>query len=50
MEKKLSLEPDSNQWPMDAYKDICYSPPFYQLSYQGIFIWLGCMHEIESKY
>ena len=32
--KKLSLEPDSNQRP----KDLCtayYSPPLYQLSYQG---------------
>ena len=35
MFKKLSLEPDSNQRP----KDIChclYSPPLYQLSYQGM--------------
>ena len=33
-QKKLSLEPDSNQRP----KDLCttyYSPPLYQLSYQG---------------
>ena len=32
--KKESLEPDSNQRP----KDLCiayYSPPLYQLSYQG---------------
>ena len=35
-EKKLSLEPDSNQWPMDACMISYYSPPLYQLSYRGI--------------
>ena len=32
--KKLSLEPDSNQRPKDLCKAY-YSPPLYQLSYQG---------------
>ena len=36
MGKKLSLEPDSNQWSMDAYIKAYYSPPLYQLSYRGI--------------
>ena len=36
MGKKLSLEPDSNQWPMDVYIIAYYSPPLYQLSYRGI--------------
>ena len=37
-EKKLSLEPDSNQWPMDACMISYYSPPLYQLSYRGIVV------------
>merc|ERR1712033_110664 len=32
--KKMGLEPDSNQRPKDLCKAY-YSPPLYQLSYQG---------------
>ena len=39
IEKKNSLEPDLNQWPMDVcYKFANYSPPLYQLSYRGGFM------------
>ena len=31
---KKSLEPDSNQWPMDVFILFFYSPPLYQLSYR----------------
>ena len=37
LNKKYSLEPDSNQRPKDVW--FChYSPPLYQLSYQGMML------------
>ena len=41
--RKISHEPESNQWPMDNFKrrNQYYSPPLYQLSYCEYFNMMG---------
>jgi hypothetical protein len=38
-DKKVSREPESNQWPMDF--SVFYSPPLYQLSYHEMLLFLS---------